>query len=229
MSYDYGNWLLVLFNIVLFLYFVKAAFRPRTKTEWATYRTFGAFIAALFAEMYGFPLTIYLLTSYFGNNFLGLDLTHNSGHLLNDLLGLKGDPHFSLFHIFSNVFIVGGLILLSSAWSVLYQASKKNLLATVGVYRYMRHPQYFAFILIIIGFLLQWPTLVTLIMAPILIVRYVTLAKSEEKQMVDKFGQVYRDYRSKTPGFLPSLTLVVKDVIQKIRNSADVIVPNKIN
>jgi len=231
MNYDYGNWLLVLFNIVLFLYFIKAAFRPRTKTDWTTFRSFGAFIVALFAEMYGFPLTIYLLTSYFGNNFLGLDFTHNSGHLLNDLLGLKGDPHFSIFHIFSNVFIIGGLISLSSAWSILYQASKKSMLATTGAYRYMRHPQYFAFILVIIGFLLQWPTLVTLIMAPILIVRYVTLAKSEEKQMVDKFGQVYKEYRSKTPSFFPSLTLITKDVIQHIRNSnkQHSITPRKIN
>jgi len=201
MNYDYGNWFLVFFNIVLFLYFIKAAFRPRTKTDWTTYRTFGAFIVALFAEMYGFPLTIYLLTSYFGSNFLGLDFTHNSGHLLNDFLGIKGDPHFTLIHILSNVFVVGGLILLSSAWNVLYQASRKNILATTGAYRYMRHPQYFAFILVIVGFLLQWPTLVTLLMAPILIVRYVMLAKSEEKQMINKFGQVYREYRNITPGF----------------------------
>jgi len=215
MNYDYGNWLLVLFNIVLFLYFIKAAFRPRTKTDWTTYRTFGAFIVALFAEMYGFPLTIYLLTSYFGSNFLGLDFTHNSGHLLNDLLGLKGDAHFSPIHILSNVFIIGGLILLSNAWSTLYQASKKGVLSTSGAYRYLRHPQYFAFILIIIGFLLQWPTLITLIMAPILIVRYVALAKIEERQMLSKFGHVYREYRSKTPGFFPSIRLFVSDLLNK--------------
>lgn len=219
MNYDYGNWLLVLFNIVLFLYFIKAAFRPRTKTDWTTYRTFGAFIVALFAEMYGFPLTIYLLTSYLGNNFLGLDFTHNSGHLLNDLLGLKGDAHFSPIHILSNVFIIGGLILLSSAWKVLYGASKKNRLATTGAYRYMRHPQYFAFILIILGFLLQWPTLITLIMAPVLIIRYISLAKSEEKQMTSKFGQVYRKYSTRTPGWFPSPALAVKDMNKKIRNS----------
>lgn len=170
---------------------------------------------ALFAEMYGFPLTIYLLTSYFGSNFLGLDFTHNSGHLLNDLLGLKGDAHFSSIHILSNVFIVVGLILLSSAWNVLYRASRKGVLATTGAYRCIRHPQYFAFILIILGFLLQWPTLITLIMAPVLIVRYVTLARGEENQMRTKFGQVYREYRSKTPGFFPSIKPLINDLLHR--------------
>ena len=197
MNYQYGNWLLVLFNIILFLYFIKAAFRPRTKTDWTTYRIFGAFIVALFAEMYGFPLTIYLLTSFFGNKFLGMDFSHNSGHLLNTFLGIKGDPHFSLIHILSGVFIFGGLILLGNAWKVLYQASGKGILATTGAYRYMRHPQYFAFILIIIGFLLQWPTLVTLVMAPILVVRYISLAHNEEQQMFKKFGQEYKEYKRK--------------------------------
>jgi len=215
MEYDYGNWFLVVFNIVLFLYFIKAAFRPRTKTDWTTYRTFGAFIMALFAEMYGFPLTIYLLTSYFGNNFLGLDFTHNSGHLLNDLLGFKGDPHFSPVHILSSIFILGGLILLTNAWKILYKASKKRKLAVTGVYRYLRHPQYSAFILIIIGFLLQWPTLITLIMAPVLIVRYLTLARSEEKQMIAKFGQAYQEYRRVTPGFFPSVKHLITDFFHK--------------
>src|SRR3989338_1715523 len=204
MESDYGNWLLVIFNIVLFLYFIKSAFRPRTKTDWTTFRWMGAFIVALFAEMYGFPLTIYILTSYFGNR-LGLNFTHNNGHILNTLLGLKGDPHFSVFHIFSGIFIVGGLILLGNAWSILYKAYKKGVLAKTGVYRFIRHPQYVAFILIIIGFLLQWPTLITLIMAPILIWRYIRLAKIEEKEMIEKFNGMYRSYMNKTPGFIPSM------------------------
>lgn len=208
MNYDYGNWFLVILSISIFLYFVYTAFKPRTRTDWTTYHTFGAFIVALFAEMYGFPLTIYLLTSYFGSNFLGLDFTHNSGHLLNDLIGFKGDAHFSPLHIASNVFIIGGLVLLSNAWNVLYQATRKNVLAITGAYSYIRHPQYAGFILIIIGFLLQWPTLITLIMAPILIVRYITLAKKEEFDMRKKFGRDYVDYRKRTPGFFPSLKLL---------------------
>ncbi len=212
---DYGNWFFVLFNIVIFLYFISSAFKPRTKTDWKTFRIFGAFIVALFAEMYGFPLTIYLLTSFFGNK-LGIDFTHNNGHLLNTLLGIKGDPHFSFIHIMSNVFILGGILFLGSAWKHLYQATTKGILATTGAYRYMRHPQYVAFILIIIGFLLQWPTLITLLMAPILIIRYILLAHAEEQSMDKKFGSTYDTYKKEVPGFFPSLKLVFSDGIKNI-------------
>jgi len=207
MDNGYGNWLFVLLNIVLFLFFIKSAFRPRTKTDWTTFRYFGAFIVALFAEMYGFPLTIYLLTSFFGNR-LGLDFTHNNGHILNTLLGIKGDPHFSILHIVSYVLIIGGLILLGKAWEVLYKATQQGQLATTSVYKYMRHPQYLAFILIILGFLVQWPTLVTLLMAPILIFRYLKLGKQEESQMKGQFGLAYSKYQKETPGYFPSIKKV---------------------
>lgn len=204
--YDYGNWLLVIFNIALFLYFLKTSFRPRTKADWRTYNTFGAFIVALFAEMYGFPLTIYLLTSVFGNR-LGLDFTHNKGHLLNTILGLSGDPHFNILHIISYALIIGGFMLLGKAWEMLYKSQREHKLATTGVYHYIRHPQYVAFTLIIVGFLVQWPTLITLIMAPILIFRYIRLANIEEKEVEKMFGDAYRNYANKTPAFFPKISL----------------------
>jgi protein-S-isoprenylcysteine O-methyltransferase Ste14 len=209
--YDYGNWLLVLINIGIFLYFLKSSFKPRTKTDWRTYHSFGAFIVALFAEMYGFPLTIYLLTSVFGKK-LGLDFTHDNGHLLNTLLGIKGDPHFSALHIISYALIIGGFSLLANAWEILYKAQKRQRLATTGIYAYIRHPQYVAFTLIIFGFLVQWPTLITLLMAPVLIWRYFRLAKLEELEMHKQFGISYTRYLKHTPAFIPS----IKQVLQKI-------------
>lgn len=216
MNYDYGNWLFALANIIIFLFFIKSAFKPRTKTDWKTYRTFGAFIVALFAEMYGFPLTIYLLSSFFGNRFSNTDFSHNSGHLLNDLLGLTGDPHFSFLHILSNVLIIGGLVLIAKAWDVLYKSQKENKLATIGAYHYMRHPQYTGFILIIAGFLLQWPTLITLIMAPILMVRYFQLGRSEEKIMDQRYGREYREYKIVTPAYIPSIRILLATLYKKI-------------
>ena len=198
MEYEYGNWFLVIVSVVLFLFFLKSVFRPRTKTDWRTYQSFSAFIVALFAEMYGFPLTIYLLTSWFGNKFFNIDFSHDSGHILNKILNLGGDPHFNWLHLVSNGLIIGGFIFISSAWKILYKAQKKGVLATTGVYKYIRHPQYIGFILIIIGFLLQWPTLITLIMAPILIIRYFILAKQEEKEVEKKFGNIYLNYKKIT-------------------------------
>lgn len=216
MNYDYGNWLFALASIILFLFFIKSAFQPRTKTDWQTYKTFGAFIVALFAEMYGFPLTIYLFTSFFGNRYTNIDFSHNNGHLLNDLLGLKGDPHFSFLHILSNVMIVGGLVLIAKAWSILYKSQRANKLATSGPYHYMRHPQYTGFILIIVGFLLQWPTLITLIMAPILIWRYVRLGRDEEKAMFKKFAVKYTNYQKITPAYIPSIKQACVDILNKL-------------
>lgn len=216
MEYAYGNWLMVLFNVILFLFFLKAVFKPKTKTDWRTYKIFGAFLVALFAEMYGFPLTIYLLTSYFGNRFLNLDFSHDNGHILNTILGIKGDPHFNFLHILSSVLIFGGFILIAKAWETLYKSQKEGKLATAGVYSYIRHPQYLGFILIIIGFLLQWPTLITLIMAPILIVRYIRLGKEEENYVLKKFGSKYSVYKKDTPGYVPSLKILSFAIIRKI-------------
>ena len=215
MNYGYGNWLMVVINIIIFLYFVKSAFKPRSKTDWTTYKTFGAFIIALFAEMYGFPLTIYLLTSIFGNKFFNLDFSHDNGHILNTILGIKGDPHFNILHIVSNLLIFGGIILIAKAWDTLYKSQKKNILAATGLYCYMRHPQYLGFILIIIGFLFQWPTLITLIMAPILIGRYIHLGQKEEKNMLHKYGNEYTIYKKVTPGYFPSVKLLLGDLLKK--------------
>lgn len=205
MKYEYGNWPLVIIISVVFLFFLKSIFKPRTRTDWRTYQSFSAFIIALFAEMYGFPLTIYLLTSFLGNKFFNIDFSHDSGHILNKILNLGGDPHFNWLHLVSNGLIVGGFIVISSAWEILYKAQKKGVLAVNGVYKYVRHPQYLGFILIIFGFLIQWPTLITLLMAPILIIKYIKLAREEEKEIAKTFEKEFEDYKKQTSGFIPSI------------------------
>ena len=215
MKYEYGNWFLVIVNVVIFMFFVKSAFKPQTKRDWRTYQTFSAFLVALFAEMYGFPLTIYLLTSFFGNKFFNIDFSHDSGHILNKFLNVGGDPHFNWLHLVSNGLIIGGLILIASAWKVLYKAQKKKILAITEAYHYVRHPQYTGFILIIVGFLLQWPTIITFLMTPILIFRYIKLAGGEEQEMFKKFDDEYATYQKQTPRFFPSLGLLFGDLIKK--------------
>jgi protein-S-isoprenylcysteine O-methyltransferase Ste14 len=200
----YGLWSLVIINSLVFIIFAFSFTKPRTARDWRSFGAFSAFIVALFVEMYGFPLTVYLLAGWLGSRYPALNpYSHNSGHLWHTLLGLKGDAHFDVFHILSNVFIFGGFWLLASAWNILYQAQRDHTLATTGPYARLRHPQYVGFVLIMFGFLLQWPTLPTLVMFPILVWVYVQLAKREERDAEAEFGDQYRRYAARTPRFLP--------------------------
>jgi protein-S-isoprenylcysteine O-methyltransferase Ste14 len=140
------------------------------------------------------------------SRFPALDVYgHDSGHLWHTLLGLKGDPHFDILHIASTRAIVGGFILLSASWRILYQAQRSHELATTGPYAYVRHPQYVGFIVIMLGFLLQWPTIPTLVMFPILVTMYARLARKEEQEVLHEFGQAYAQYMKETPAFIPKM------------------------
>ena len=202
----YGLWVLAIINSAIFIIFASSFTHPHTKRDWRSFGAFSAFIVALFTEMYGFPLTIYLLSGWLATRYPDMALyTHDNGHLWHTLLGLKGDPHFDVFHILSIIFIFGGFVLLSYAWRVLYAAQKAHRLARTGPYSYVRHPQYAAFMLIMIGFLLQWPTLLTLLMFPILAYMYLALARREEREVLAEFGEAYASYAAVTPRFIPEV------------------------
>lgn len=200
----YGLWPLVIINSAIFILFAFSFFKPRTRRDWRTFGAFSAFIVALFVEMYGFPLTIYLLSGWLTRKFPGVDpLGHDFGHLWYTLLGFKGDPHLNPIHLASNALLVSGFFLLASAWRVLLKAQQGDTLATEGPYAYVRHPQYVAFIVIMLAFLLQWPTLVTLVMFPVLVTAYVRLAYREEREVRAQCGSEWDAYAAKTPAFMP--------------------------
>lgn len=201
----YGLWSLVILNSAIFITFAFSFTKPQTKRDWRSLGVFSAFVVALFTEMYGFPLTIYLLSGWLQSKFPDTNiLSHESGHLWNTLLGWDINPHFDPLHIMSTVVILGGFMMLASAWRVLHAAQQQREIAVDGIYARVRHPQYAGFIVIMFGFLLQWPTLPTLIMFPILVYVYTRLARREEKLALDEFGDRYRDYMARTPAFLPS-------------------------
>ena len=202
----YGLWSLVIINSLVFIIFAFSFTKPQSKRDWRSFSAFSAFIVALFAEMYGFPLTLYLLAGYLQSRYPGVDVfSHDAGHLWHTLLGWKGDPHTDPLHILSIAFIGVGFLLLSAAWRVLYRAQREHRLATTGAYAKIRHPQYAAFILIMFGFLLQWPTILTLLMFPVLVWMYVRLARQEEREALAEFGEEYNRYAQQTPAFLPRL------------------------
>ena len=202
----YGLWHLVIINSLIFLIFAFSFFRPRTRRDWRTFGAFAAFVVALFTEMYGFPLTVYVLSGWLVSRYPEVDwFSHNSSHLLQTLLGWRGNAHFGPIHILSNIFILGGLFLLAASWKVLYRAQRDHTLAVTGPYARVRHPQYLAFMVIMMGFLIQWPTLPTLIMFPVLVWIYIRLARKEEKEALEEFREGYSRYAEITPRFFPKL------------------------
>lgn len=211
----YGLWSLVIINSVVFILFAFSFTRPRTTRDWRSLSTFSAFILALFVEMYGFPLTIYLLSGWLGSRYPDVNLyAHETGHLWHTLLGMQSHAHSDPIHVFSEVLIFGGFFLLAASWEVLYRAQRTQTLATTGPYAWIRHPQYVAFIVIMFGFLLQWPTIPTLLMFPVLVTMYVRLAHKEEAEIRAEFGEVYDRYAETTPAFFPRRRTQRHDQIQ---------------
>lgn len=200
MSYDYGLWPMVAFNVGLVLLFVLSYFRPARPREWRSLGVLAAFVVALFTEMYGFPLTIYLLTAGLGRAPFPDPFAHTSGNLIASLLGL-GEDGAALFMLLGGVLMGLGFWIVASAWRTVHAAGGE--LVTDGPYAVVRHPQYSGLMLGVLGALVQWPTLPTLVMAPVLVLTYYRLARREEAEMERRFGERYAAYRARTPMLLP--------------------------
>ncbi len=164
---------------------------------------FSAFVVALFTEMYGIPLTIYILTPTLGSRYPVIDpFTHVNGHLWVALAG--GSMYvWIIVMLVSNGAMLGGLIIMGKAWKQIHRAGGE--LTTTGLYRWVRHPQYSALFLITVGMLIQWPTIITAAMWPVLMFMYYRLARREEKEMESRFGNKYVTYRQQVPMFWPRL------------------------
>lgn len=203
-GYAYGFWTTVAFSILIVLFLTFIFIKPKNKFEWRSMGAFIGFIVALFTEMYGIPLTIYFLSGWLGNKYPVLDpFSHSSGHLVLVFLGLSHSvAAMTVLHIVSNGIIFFGFYLVYKGWKLIHD-SKKNELVAWGIYSQIRHPQYTGLFLVTIGFLIQWPTIITLFMWPILMFTYYRLTKREDKELESKFGKNFLEYKERVPAFIP--------------------------
>ncbi len=194
-EYGYGRWDLVFWNAVLFgLFTLTIPFKRKTGRRSAS--IYAAFVVALYSEMYGFPLTIYILAWWSGYQN---PLTHMSGHIFAPIIG--EDIFFLFLHPLSEVMMIAGALMVAVGWWQVHGA--KGELAIDGLYGLVRHPQYSGILLITTGMLVQWATLPTLLMWPVLAVLYYRLAKEEEREMERRFGEHYRKYKRRVPMLTP--------------------------
>lgn len=193
-----GAWGLALIVIVFLSWMFYRYFAPRSWKEWTQAGVVQAFIIAFYAEMYGFPLTIYLL-----GRFFGLDVYWTEGgNLWAQLFGTN------LAHIVAMVIgyaiVFFGLSVVAQGWREIYIARKKKRLATDGLYSVVRHPQYTGFFLIVFGEgIVHWPTIISVALFPVIVAAYTFLALREERAVLAEFGDEYREYQKRVPRFIP--------------------------
>jgi protein-S-isoprenylcysteine O-methyltransferase Ste14 len=193
-----GAWGLTLIVIVIVSWFLYRYLAPKTWREWASAGVVQAFIIALYAEMYGFPLTIYLLVRFFG-----IDKTNLNANLWSTLLGY-GETGMMISMILGYLILFAGIGLFMEGWRELHQARQSHKLITDKLYGLVRHPQYTGLFIGIFGEgVVHWPTVFSIVFFPIIILAYVLLARSEEQKMLNEFGDEYRAYRLRVPAFIP--------------------------
>jgi protein-S-isoprenylcysteine O-methyltransferase Ste14 len=193
-----GTWGLALIVIVVVSWAMYRYLAPESWKEWTRAGVLQAFVIAFYAEMYGFPLTIYFLS-----RFVGLDVAwSDGGNLWAQLFGTPVAHVVAMIAGYSIVFI--GAEYVVEGWRAIHEATRQDELKTDGIYALVRHPQYTGLFLIVFGEgIVHWPTIVSVVAFPVIVVAYTVLARKEERQMLEKFGDDYREYARRVPMLVP--------------------------
>lgn len=192
------GWGVAVIMVIVLSWLFYRYFAPKGWREWAGAGLVQAFIIALYAEMYGFPLTVYLAIRFFG-----LDREYVSFSLWSTLLNFSETGMFAAMILGYGVAFTGiGLFI--KGWKEVYRARQENELVTTGLYRFARHPQYTGLFIALFGEgIIHWPTIFSISLLPLIVVVYYFLARKEEREMLRKFGDDYRAYQSQVPMFIP--------------------------
>lgn len=203
-TWAYGLWTAVVISVGLILFLVFSYMKPQKRFEWRSMGLFTGFIVALFTEMYGIPLTIYLLLGWFGTSYpVENPFSHANGHLILVVTGWSDSAvAMTLLHLFTNGLVFLGIWMIYRGWKQIHDAGDDELI-TNGIYAYLRHPQYTGLFLITVGLLIQWPTLITLLLWPALMIVYYRLVLREDRELEQRFGDDFRRYRESVPAFVP--------------------------
>jgi len=195
-----GMWGLAILMIVLVSWLFYRYLAPQSSKEWSRAGVVQAFIIAFYAEMYGFPVTLYFLTRIFG-----LDIAWTeAGNLWAHVFGTEVAHVVAM--ILGYAIALVGILLVADGWRRIHRGRREGRLVTEGTYAYIRHPQYTGLFLIVFGEgIVHWPTIVSVIAFPVIVIAYTLLARKEERQMVEEFGESYREYQRHVPMFIPHL------------------------
>jgi protein-S-isoprenylcysteine O-methyltransferase Ste14 len=194
-----GAWVIAIFVIVIASWLLYKYMAPKSWREWVGAGLIQGFIIALYAEMYGFPLTIYLMA-----RFLGIDSGYVDANLWSTLLGM-GQTGMMISMILGYALLFTGFGIFIQGWRQLYRAKEENRLATDGLYSLVRHPQYTGLFIGLFGEgVIHWPTLFSVGLFPVIVIAYVLLARREEQKVIEEFGEEYLQYKRNVPAFLPA-------------------------
>jgi protein-S-isoprenylcysteine O-methyltransferase Ste14 len=187
------QWHIVILNIVLFISFlIPLSFRR--KIDWKEYGLVTAFFVSLFIEMYGIPLTVFFASEYIAESAVEIP---NVVYQFN-FLGVNIAMSHAM--VYASVLMLLGMALIIIGWITLYKNIEEDKIVDIGIYSYSRHPQYLGFIFMIVGWLIGWPTILTVIFGPILIFIYVRVSLIEERELEDL--EEFKGYKDKVPFFL---------------------------
>lgn len=188
-----GQWHIVVYNILFFLSFsIPLAYRR--KINWSEYGLVVAFFVSLFVEMYGVPFTLLFFSNYFHSNI------PMAPHVYTfSFFGVRLGMNFGM--AYGGVIMTIGMLVVVSGWITLYRNIKKTKLVTSGIYAYSRHPQYLGFLMIIIGWCIGWPTIMSIVFTCILTFMYIRVCWKEEKEVSQQIPE-YQNYKQSVPFFV---------------------------